>query len=229
MDNYILNAQHITKEFPGVKALYDVSLDLLQGEVHALVGENGAGKSTLIKILAGAYKMDSGKIIFNGNHIDFNNPKEALDQGISAVYQELSLISHFSVTENMFLGKEKIKKVTKLINWSTMKKRTQEVLDQYGIKVDADRLVKDLPIGQRQMIEIVIRVFWKAKLIIMDEPTTSLDGNEVDKLFSMIKYLKNNGVTVLYISHRLDEIFHIADNVTILKNGEKVGTYNIEK
>jgi len=228
MDNYILKVQHIIKEFPGVKALYNVSLDLLQGEVHALVGENGAGKSTLIKILTGAYKMDSGKIIFDGSHIDFNNPKEALDQGISAVYQELSLIPHFSVTENMFLGKEKIKKITKLINWSAMKKRTQEVLDQYGIKVDADSLVKDLPIGQRQMVEIVIRVFWKTKLIIMDEPTTSLDENEVDKLFSMIKCLKSDGVTVLYISHRLDEIFHIADNVTILKNGEKVGTYNIK-
>jgi ribose transport system ATP-binding protein len=225
MSDFLLEARNICKEFPGVKSLDDVSFGVYEGEVHGLVGENGAGKSTLIKILTGAYTADSGEIYLNGERIIINTPATAQIHGITAVYQELSLISVFSVAENIFLGNEQICRPVPIIKWDYIYNRGQELIDYLGIKLDAKKTINEITIGERQMVEVAKAIARKAKIIIMDEPTAPLSDKEVDALFKFIKSVREKKITIIYISHRLEEIFKITDNITILKDGKKVGTY----
>ena len=219
--------ESICKEFPGVKALENVSICFNQGEIHAVVGENGAGKSTLIKILMGVYPKTSGEIYLEGQRIDINDPSQSMQLGLSAVYQDVTIASHLTVAENFFLGK--IPK-TKLgfVDWKEMNSTTQKALDALNIKVNARDLVKDLSVAQQEMVVIAKKNFDKSKLYIFDEPTALLATEEVNELFKLIRQLKQEGAAIVYISHRLEEIFELCDVVTVLKDGKWVDTLTVE-
>jgi len=219
----VLRLEGIRKGFPGVKALDGVSLELHRGEVHALVGENGAGKSTLMKILSGVYQADEGRILLNGAPVAFHSPHQAQLAGISIIYQEFSLIRGFDVTENVFLNREPTRWLGHL-DRRTARQRTRALLEEIGIELDVDRKVGELSVVQQQVVEIVKALSVTASVLIMDEPSAALTDKELKKLFEIIRALKARGVTVIYISHMLDEIFQIADRVTVLKDGRVVGT-----
>jgi ABC-type sugar transport system ATPase subunit len=219
----VLELETITKTFPGVKALDDVSLQFTRGEVHALVGENGAGKSTLMKILSGVYEADAGRVLLNGVPVVFRNPHEAQLAGISIIFQEFSLIRTFDVAENVFLNREPVKAMGHLDKRSA-RKRTAELLTELGIDLDVTRRVGDLSVVQQQVVEIVKALSFTASVLIMDEPSAALTDKELARLFQIIRALKAKGVTVIYISHMLEEIFQIADRVTVLKDGRVMGT-----
>ena len=223
----ILRLRGINKAFPGVKALTDVDLTIRKGEVHALVGENGAGKSTLMKIISGAYKKDSGTVWFDGKEVENTTPKQSEQMGISIIYQELNLIERISVAENVFIGRYPLR--GGLVQWGKMVKDAQALFDEYELKIDAKRLVRSLTMAQKQMVEIIKAVSINAKVIIMDEPTSSLTGKETESLFRIIEKLKANGVAVVFITHRLDEIFAICDRMTVLRDGHYVGEKNISE
>ena len=225
---YILEMHHISKSFGGVSALQDVSFKCSPGTVHALVGENGAGKSTLIKILSGALKADSGEIIFKGkNHSSFST-REALNQGISVIYQELALVLQMTVAENIFLGREP-RNAFGLVDQVRLRSEAQDLLEQLGIKIDLDIEVGELSVAYQQMIEIAKALSKNADLIIMDEPSAILAGTELEQLFNIIQSLVKGGVSVIYISHRLEEVFKIADVVSVLKDGQLVDTKPIKE
>ena len=223
----ILRLRGINKAFPGVKALTDVDLTIRKGEVHALVGENGAGKSTLMKIISGAYKKDSGTVWFDGKEVENTTPKQSEQMGISIIYQELNLIERISVAENVFIGRYPLR--GGLVQWGKMVKDAQALFDEYELKIDAKRLVRSLTMAQKQMVEIIKAVSINAKVIIMDEPTSSLSGKETESLFRIIEKLKANGVAVVFITHRLDEIFAICDRMTVLRDGHYIGEKNISE
>ena len=223
----ILRLRGINKAFPGVKALTDVDLTIRKGEVHALVGENGAGKSTLMKIISGAYKKDSGTVWFDGKEVENTTPKQSEQMGISIIYQELNLIERVSVAENVFIGRYPLR--GGLVQWGKMVKDAQALFDEYELKIDAKRLVRSLTMAQKQMVEIIKAVSINAKVIIMDEPTSSLSGKETESLFRIIEKLKANGVAVVFITHRLDEIFAICDRMTVLRDGHYIGEKNISE
>jgi len=227
-DDIILEMKHISKSFPGVQALEKVAFYCKKGEVKALVGENGAGKSTLMKILAGVYQPDEGEIFLKREKVQFNNPHDAQKVGISIIYQEGSLLPYLNVAENIFLGREPRKRLG-FIDSSTLYRKTQELLDELSVEIDLTAPVYDLSLAQRQMIEIAKALSLNAELIIMDEPSAALTTQELDRLFQIIHSLKDHGVTVIYISHRIEEIFHIADRVTVLKDGKVVSTTSIEE
>ena len=214
----VISLKNVSKEFPGVKALTDITLDIMQGEVHVLIGENGAGKSTLIKIISGVYKKDGGEIYFLGKKCDFSNAKQALNAGISVIHQELSVIPDLSVAENIYLGRE-LKLKNGFLNKKKMNKDSQEILDQMDVKIKSTDIVKNLSSANKQMVEIAKAVSQNAKLIIMDEPTSSISEHEVESLFKIIRKLRQDGVAVIYISHRLSELFEIGDKVTVLRDG----------
>ena len=222
MADIILSLQHLSISFPGVKALDDVSFDVRQGTVHALVGENGAGKSSLIKILAGVYKEDEGKIIFNGAPISFKTPFESINAGISVVHQELKLANPLSVTENIFLGKC----ITKngIVDWKGMHRAAGDMIKSLGVDIDVKKPIGDFSVARKQIVEICKAINHQCSLMIMDEPSATLTDKEMSVLYSIISKLKQQGITVIYISHRLDEIFHIADYVTVLRDGKHIGT-----
>ena len=225
---YILEMHDISKSFGGVSALQDVSFKCSPGTVHALVGENGAGKSTLIKILSGALKADSGEIIFKGkNHSSFST-REALNQGISVIYQELALVLQMTVAENIFLGREP-RNSFGLVDQARLRSEAQDLLVQLGIKIDLDIEVGDLSVAYQQMIEIAKALSKNADLIVMDEPSAILAGTELEQLFNIIQSLVKRGVSVIYISHRLEEVFKIADVVSVLKDGQLVDTKHIKE
>ncbi len=224
----ILNMEGISKEFPGVKALNNVNFDLKRGEVHALVGENGAGKSTLIKILAGVYRADEGKIWLRGRKITAHGTKAMMDYGISVIYQELNLIPYLSVAENIFLGREPIKSSTKLINWKAMHAKVREILQLFNIELDPKTKVYTLGIAYQQIVEIAKALSLESEVIVMDEPTATLTGHETERLFEIIDTLKEKGVSVIYISHRLEEIWRVADRVTVLRDGERIITNDLK-
>lgn len=229
-EDKILIMKNITKSFPGVKALDDVSFEVKKGEVHALVGENGAGKSTLIKILSGLYKQDLGQIIYKGKEIEVNSPRQAKNLGISTVYQELNLCSNLTVADNIFLGNEKSKTIFQCIDDDMQVNKSREYfLDLLDSKIDPKINISQLSIAQQQIVEIAKALSYKSELIIMDEPTSSLSIHETEKLFEIIHKLKNQGRSVLYISHRLEEIFKIADTVSVLKDGKLMGTKALEE
>ena len=223
----ILRLRGINKSFPGVKALTDVDLTIRKGEVHALVGENGAGKSTLMKIISGAYKKDSGTVWFDGKEVENTTPKQSEQMGISIIYQELNLIERASVAENVYIGRYPLR--AGMVQWGKMTKDAQALFDEYELKIDARRLVRSLTMAQKQMVEIIKAVSINAKIIIMDEPTSSLSGKETESLFKIIRKLKANGVAVVFITHRLDEIFEICDRMTVLRDGHYIGEKNISE
>ena len=227
LDEYILELRHISKTFPGVVALKNVNMRVRRGEVHALLGENGAGKSTLIKILSGYHQPDKGgEILINGNPVAFRNPKDAMDASIHTIYQELTLCPHMTVAENIVLDKQDQFKgfMQKKREYQAIAAQALEDLGQH--EIDPNRLVKDLSIGQQQVVEIAKAVTSKAKIVLMDEPTSSISQNDADRLMDIIRGLRASGVAVIYISHRLHEIGGIADRITVLRDGELVGTVN---
>lgn len=222
MGKEIVSMRHIHKSFPGVKALDDVQLTLREGEVMALLGENGAGKSTLVKILSGVYQRDEGELNILGNDIgkDFNT-KRAQEIGVAIIHQELNMCQHLTVAENIFLGRE-ICKGGKLDN-KEMNKRAKSQLNELGIKdLDPETAMSDLPVGKQQMVEISKALMLNAKIIVMDEPSSSLSNAEVDELFRIIKKLRSEGKSIVYISHRLQELSHIVDTVTIMRDGKYI-------
>jgi ribose transport system ATP-binding protein len=212
----------ITKRFPGVLALCDVQFDVRKGEVHTLVGENGAGKSTLMKILAGVYTRDAGEIIFGGQTVDFRTPRQAQDAGIATVYQELNQVPYLSVTENIFLGSE-IQTGIRL-NLSEMHRQARALLGKLHLDLDPRTPVNRLGVAQQQMVEVAKALHQKAGLIIMDEPTSALSISEIRDLFDIVRELKTGGVSVIYISHHLEETFLISDRITVLRDGRNVAT-----
>lgn len=219
MAEYILEARGIEKSFPGVKALDGVDLKIKQGEVHALVGENGAGKSTLMLTLGGYYKPDAGEIYMDGSKVVFDSPHDANGKGISIVYQELSLVPNLSVAENIFANRQPVGAIN-FIDWKELHKRTKELLSLFHIDyIDPFKLVKDLSIANQQVVEILKAMSLNPKVLILDEPTSSLTEVEVEQLFQNIRVLKDRGISMIYISHHLHEIFEIADTVTILRDG----------
>ena len=224
---YVLEMENISKEFPGVKALDNVQLKLRPGTVHALMGENGAGKSTLMKCLFGIYEKDSGKILLDGVEVNFKSTKEALENGVSMVHQELNQVLQRNVLDNIWLGRYPMKGF--FVDEKKMYNDTINIFKDLDIKVDPRKKVADLPIAERQMIEIAKAVSYKSKVIVMDEPTSSLTEKEVDDLFKIIKKLKESGVGIVYISHKMEEIKMISDEITILRDGKWISTNDVSK
>ena len=219
----------ISKSFPGVKALDRVSISVKEGEVHGLVGQNGAGKSTLLKILSGAYRQDSGKIMINGQEIRIKTPADA-QKWMYMVYQERTLIPELTVAENIFIGqwtiKNSRKRSAKLVDWKALNNEAEKVLERLGFKLDVRKPAKFLSVHEQQLVELSRALAIGGKIIILDEPTAALPLKDIEKLYEIINQLKKNGITVIYVSHHLKEIFKITDRVSILKDGKKVGTFN---
>ncbi len=219
-----LQMNNITKTYPGVLALDNVSFDVAKGEVHALCGENGAGKSTLMKILAGAQSMDSGDIFINDELVHITTPQKAMDLGVNIIYQEFNLVPYLNAAENIFLGREPKASVPGFIDFGKMYNEAQSVIDQLGVDLNVRMPVNQLSIAQQQMVEIGKATSRKSMIIAMDEPSATLTDHELKALFELIRSLKDKGVSIIYISHRLEEIFEIADRVTVMRDGKYVGT-----
>ncbi|NLJ95497.1 MAG: sugar ABC transporter ATP-binding protein [Clostridiaceae bacterium] len=227
MSDVILTMKNINKQFPGVKALSDVDLEIRAGEVLALMGENGAGKSTLMKILTGIYKRDSGTIIYNGEEIEFSNPKAAQDAGIVIVHQELQMVNHLTVAQNIFVGREF--KNGLMIDDQKMNEEAKKLFDLFEIEIDPKENMGNLTVGSQQLCEIAKAISFDAKIIVFDEPTAALTEHEIQHLFNIIRRLRDRGIGMVYISHRMDEIEQITDRVTVLRDGEYVGTIITEE
>ena len=225
-DAPVLEMRHIRKTFPGVVALDDVDFELRRGEVHILLGENGAGKSTLMKILSGAYQKSAGQIILDGAKVEIKNPKHAQTLGISTIYQEFNLIPHLSVGENIFLGREPAQ-LPGLIDQRAIFQAATRALAGLGLTLDPHQLVKELRVAEQQMVEVAKALSLDARILIMDEPTAALTEHEIGELFATIRRLKDKGVAIVYISHRMEELFEIGDRVTVLRDGRTVGTYEV--
>ena len=222
---YILKMKNITKRFSGVVALSGVSLKLRPATVHALMGENGAGKSTLMKCLFGIYHKDEGEIFLNGENVHFNGTMDAIEHGISMIHQELYPQRFLSVMENVWVGRLPVKHG--LVDYKAMYEKTQKLLKELDINLDPKAKVGDLSVSQMQCVEIVRAVSFNSKVIIMDEPTSSLTDNEVEHLFKIIARLKAKGVAFIYISHRMDEILRISDDISIMRDGQMIGTWPV--
>lgn len=222
----LLTMTNVSKSFPGVKALDHANLSVKSHSVHALMGENGAGKSTLLKCLFGIYAKDEGEILFLGKPVNFKTSKEALENGISMVHQELNLVRQRSVMDNLWLGRYPLKGI--FVDHTKMYNDTKAIFDELGIEVDPREKVANLSVSQMQMIEIAKAFSYNARIVIMDEPTSSLSEKEVEHLFTIIEKLKNRGCGIIYISHKMDEIFKICDEITILRDGQWVNTVNVK-
>ena len=220
-EELILRTENVCKSFNGIQVLKNVNFEIKKGEIHALMGENGAGKSTIIKIITGVYTKDEGEIYIDGRHVDINSRREAAAAGISVIYQELSLVPDLTVTENIFLGHEIMKKG--LPDKKEMRRQVQALIDKYGFIIQPDAVVASMGMAQRQMTEILKALSAEANLLIMDEPTTSLSASETEQLFVTMEGLREHGTSILYISHRLEEIYRVTDRLTIMRNGEVVG------
>lgn len=227
MEDFILVMKDIIKGFPGVKALDNVQLKVKKGTVHGLMGENGAGKSTLMKCLIGLYRKDSGTIFFDGKNVNFQTVSEAINAGISMINQELCPIPERSVAENIWVGREP-KKNLLMVDHKSMHELTEALLEKFNITISPDTLLKDLTIAQMQMIEIIRAVSYDSKIVIMDEPTSSLTQAEVRHLFHIIKNLKEQGISIIYITHKMEEVFQICDEVTVMRDGQYISTNNME-
>ncbi len=219
----LLEMKDITKQFPGVKALDNVSLTVQPGTVHALMGENGAGKSTLMKCLFGMYRRDTGTVVLDGKQVEFKNSKEALENGVAMVHQELNQALTRTVMDNLWLGRYPTV-AGFMVSQSVMKKKTKEIFDELGVSVNPNAVMSTLPVSQRQMVEIAKAVSYKSKIIVFDEPTSSLTENEVEHLFRIINMLRDRGCGIIYISHKMEEILRISDDVTIMRDGTWVAT-----
>ncbi|HEV8542511.1 MAG TPA: sugar ABC transporter ATP-binding protein [Verrucomicrobiae bacterium] len=219
----LLCASQISKAFPGVKALQSVDFSLQSGEVHALMGENGAGKSTLIKVLTGVYSPDAGSIRLEGREMALGSAREAQDAGISTVYQEVNLIPHLSVAENICLGREPLR--AGFLRWRAIREKAKKALERLGLKIDVSRPLSSFSIAIQQLVAIARAVDCAAKVLILDEPTSSLDRGEVEQLFRIINQLKREGLGIVFVTHFLDQVYAVSDRITVLRNGQLVGTY----
>ena len=226
MEQKILELRHITKLYPGVVALDDVSLGFSRGEVHAIVGENGAGKSTFIKVITGAIAPTQGTLIFEGKQIEDNTPQKSMALGITAIYQELNLLKHLSVAENIYYNRYRKKRG--LIDFRGMEEDAAKVLDRLGVKIDPKMLVKDLSVGYQQLVEIAKSLSQDVKVMIMDEPSAALTNSELEYLFEIVKTLKQEGMAILYISHRMEEIFQLCDKVSVFRDGHYIKTMDVK-
>jgi D-xylose transport system ATP-binding protein len=230
-NDIILDFKHVTKRFPGVVALDDVSFQIKRGEIHGLCGENGAGKSTLMKILSGVYPHGTydGKVFYDGKELKLEQSsiREAVEEGIAIVYQELTLVQTRTVGENVFLGKEPVERG--VINWNKLYRDTQDLLTKYGLEVDPRAIVNDLGVGKMQMVEIAKALSENAKILILDEPTSALSKAEVEKLMEILRGLRQHGITCIYISHRLEEFFQIADRITVMRDGKIITTLPLDQ
>ncbi|MCK4803879.1 MAG: sugar ABC transporter ATP-binding protein [Spirochaetes bacterium] len=228
MADKFLEVINISKAYVGVQALADVSMDIKQGEIHCLVGENGSGKSTLIKIVAGVIKQDAGEIIINGRHYSHIRAIDAIREGIQIIYQDLSLFPNLTVAENISLNQE-IERNSKVINWKDIRKIAETALAEIGEELDLDEKVENISVASKQLVAISRAHTQNAKLIIMDEPTSSLTKDEIDRLFKVITGLKDRGICTLFVSHKLSEVFEISERVSIFRDGKKVGTFRTEE
>ena len=217
----VFEARSIFKHFAAVQALDDVSMSLRPGEVRALVGENGAGKSTLIKIMTGVYRPDAGELIYQGERVHFGRPRDAQIAGISTIYQEINLVPSMSAAQNLFLGHEPTSRFG-LIDQRRMHREARDILARYGVEADVRRPLQELSVGLQQTVAVARAVNERHRVVVMDEPTSSLEPREVERLFSVVDLLRDEGVAVVYVSHRLDEVFRICDNVTVLRDGRRV-------
>jgi len=223
MSNFIVEMKGITKRFPGVLALNDVKLNLRAGTVHSLMGENGAGKSTLMKILAGVYTLDEGQILIDGKPVSITDPRSGLDHGIAMIHQELSFIPELTAAENIYLGRE-LRGIGGLVSKRKMAEEAQKVFDRWGIKINATAHMRDLSVAQAQMVEIAKAIAFDARIIIMDEPTSAITDREVAALHKIIGQLREAGTAIIYITHKMDEVFAISDEITIFRDGTWVAT-----
>jgi ribose transport system ATP-binding protein len=226
MDDTILRMKSISKSFPGVRALDDVSFEVRRGEVHAILGENGAGKSTLVKILSGAYRRDSGEIELDGHPVEIHNPSHAQSLGIAMIYQEFNLAPHLSVEANIFIGREPRRGPFAIIDQRAIHQQSQKLIKQLGVELDVTQRINTLNVCQQQITEIAKALSMKSHVVIMDEPTSALSESEILTLFSVIRRLKQEGLGIIYISHNLGEVFEIADRITVLRDGKKIDTQN---
>jgi ABC-type sugar transport system ATPase subunit len=222
----ILEMSNITKTFPGVKALSDVSFSVQRGEIHALVGENGAGKSTLMKILNGVYQADSGKIFIDDKQLFLRNTMDARNAGIGLIFQEFNLVNQLSAAENIFLNR--LKKKGPMVDWREINKNAQNIVDELGFAFNVKTIVENLSAAQKQLVEIAKVLSENARLLVMDEPTSSLTITETENLLNIVKKLKDNGITIIYISHKLEEVFKISDTCTVLRDGRIIETRKTE-
>ena len=226
MQGYLLSISELSKSFSGIKVLDDVQLNVRSGSVHALMGENGAGKSTMMKCLFGIYRQDAGRFYLEGDQFNFVDPKHALEHGVSMVHQELNQVTQRTISDNIWLGRYPKKGF--IVDEKTMYRNSKSLFEKLGIHLDPNLKLGALSVSQRQMVEIAKAVSYDAKIIVLDEPTSSLTENEVTMLFNIIRVLKEQGVGVIYISHKMDEIFEVSDEVTVLRDGRYIGTDSID-
>jgi ribose transport system ATP-binding protein len=224
----LISVKDVSKSFPGVRALSGVRFELMSSEVHALMGENGAGKSTLMKILAGVYTKDSGTILYNGEPVTFASPREAQAAGIGIIHQELQLMNHLTVAQNIFIGREPKRAFGLLLDEDKLNRQAQALVEHIGLHLDPRTNMGSLTVAKQQMVEIAKSLSYNTRVLIMDEPTAALNAAEIDELFKMIRELKGRGVGIIYISHKVDELKQISDRVTVLRDGEYVGTVPTE-
>ena len=227
MSEHILELKKISKSFSGVEVLHEVAFSLRPGEVHALLGENGAGKSTLVKIITGVHQPDHGEILLNGVPVHFNDTRESRKAGIAAIYQELSLFPDLDVAENIFVGRQPVAAGGR-IDWKKLYKEAEQLLSSLGVHLDMKQQARNLSIAQQQMVEIARAISINARILIMDEPTSSLTLNEVAELFSLVRRLREDGTAIIFISHRLEELFEIADRVTVFRDGSYIDTRSMK-
>src|SRR5580698_6918974 len=220
----LISVKRLSKSFPGVRALHEVQFELVAGEVHTLMGENGAGKSTLMKILAGVYARDSGEILYDGQPVDFSSPREAQAMGVCIIHQELQLMNHLSVAQNMYIGREPRKHLGLFLDEDKLNAQARDILGRMHVNLDPRTVVGTLTVASQQMVEIAKALSFDSRVLIMDEPTSALNDTEIAELFRIIRQLKERGVGIVYISHKMDELKQIADRVTVLRDGEYVAT-----
>ena len=227
MSEFVLELRGITKTFPGVKALDNVHFQLKPGEIHALMGENGAGKSTFIKVITGVHQPDEGEMYLNGQLVEFRNPKDAQNMGIAAIYQHVTCYPDLNVTENIFMGHEKVQKGTRRILWKQMHAEANELLKELGAHFDAKALMGTLSVAEQQIVEIAKALSTNAKIIIMDEPTAALTRNESEELYRITEKLRDSGTSVIFISHRFEDMYRLASKVTVFRDSKYVGSWGV--
>jgi len=228
MNEKILELRNITKEFPGVVALNNVDFDLKYGEIHALVGENGAGKSTLVKIITGIHPQTSGDIIYEGESVLWHSPIESIRRGIAAIYQEPTIFPDLNIAENIFMGHQRYNNITRKINWRYLYKETNRIMNELNVNIKPRDRIRGLSVAERQLVEIAKALSTNAKILIMDEPTSSLSISESKRLFSIMHDLKKKGTSIIFISHKLEDIFDVTERVTVLRDGNYIGTKDMK-